>query len=294
MPVRSLNALRVFEVVARNLSFSRAAEHLSMSQGAVSYQIRRLEDELGFELFDRSGRAVRMTEAGLEFKVVATRVLAEIDETAMLLRRREQRELVIGVSTYFGSRWLSPRLMRFIVSHPNIILRFQAMVGQIELAGTGVDVAVVWGSKEHFAAGHELLLESNVTPMCGRQVAETLTNKSLDDWLSGLTLIHDDETRDAWQKWLSLAGLSDKHGRRGPLIPDPNMRVQAVIDGQGLALFDDLVGADVRSGSLVVPTNIELGGYGYFLSVSPYSAHRQDVAALLEWLRRESLELLSA
>ena len=129
--------------------------------------------------------------------------------------------------------------------------------------------------------------------MCGRLVAETLTHKSLNDWLSGLTLIHDDETRDAWQKWLSLAGLSDRHGRRGPLIPDPNLRVQAVVDNQGLALFDDLVSSEVRSGSLIVPTNIELGGYGYFLSVSPYSAHRQDVAALLEWLRRESLEPLS-
>jgi DNA-binding transcriptional LysR family regulator len=90
MKVRSLNALRVFAAVVPLLSFSRGATSLSMSQGAVSYQIKRLEDELGFKLFDRVGRSVRLTEAGAEFHAIASRVLGEIDDTAAQLRRRDQ------------------------------------------------------------------------------------------------------------------------------------------------------------------------------------------------------------
>jgi DNA-binding transcriptional LysR family regulator len=288
MTVRSLNALRVFEAVVPLLNFSRAATSLSMSQGAVSYQIKRLEDELGFKLFDRVGRSVRLTAAGAEFHAIASRALGEIDDTAARLRRRDQSELVVGVSTYFGSRWLSPRLMRFIAKHPRITLRFQVMVAQTQLAGTGVDVAVVWGSSEQLDRDYELLLKSRVTPMCGRHTAKALSKKPFGKLLGRQTLIHDDETRDAWQRWLSYAGLSDVHGLQGPIIPDPNMRVQAVIDDQGISIFDDLVASELASGLLLTPHPVWLDGYGYHLVIAEDLGRRKDVAALLDWLRLEA------
>jgi DNA-binding transcriptional LysR family regulator len=288
MQIRSLNALRVFEAVVPLLNFSRAAANLSMSQGAVSYQIKRLEDELGFKLFERRGRSVRLTEAGADFYVIASRVLSEIDDAAMRLRRRDQAELVVGVSTYFGSRWLSPRLMRFISKYPQVTLRLQAMVAQTQLTGTGVDIAVVWGSSEQLAPEYELLLRSRVTPMCGRLVAKGLSKKHFAKLLGRQTLIHDDETRDAWQRWLNHAGLSDVHGLQGPIIPDPNMRVQAVIDDQGIALFDELVSNELSNGLLLTPHPVWLDGYGYHIVIADDRSRRKDVAALLDWLRAEA------
>jgi LysR family glycine cleavage system transcriptional activator/LysR family transcriptional regulator of beta-lactamase len=178
--------------------------------------------------------------------------------------------------------------MRFISKYPKITLRFQAMVAQIQLAGTGVDVAVVWGSSEQLAADYEFLLQSRVTPMCGRLTAKALSKRTFGKQLGRQTLIHDDETRDAWQRWLNHAGLSDIHGLQGPIIPDPNMRVQAVVDDQGIALFDDLVSDELSGGRLLTPHPVWLDGYGYHIVIAEDLGRRKDVAALLDWLRAEA------
>jgi DNA-binding transcriptional LysR family regulator len=86
----------------------------------------------------------------------------------------------------------------------------------------------------------------------------------------------------------SYARLSDRHGRRGPIIPDPNMRVQAVIDGQGVALFDDLVKGEVSSGQLAIPSPVTLSGFGYYLVVAEHAGYRKEVLALLDWLKAEA------
>jgi DNA-binding transcriptional LysR family regulator len=288
MRLRSLNALRVFDVVASLLSFTGAAARLSMSQGAVSYRIRQLEAELGFDLFDRTGQSVRLTEAGVEFRAVTSRVLGEIDDTTIRLRRRGRRELILGASTYFGSRWLLPRLMQFTTTFPDIVLRLQPLAGGSLLMGTDVDVSVVWGSHEQFEGKYDLLLESTVTPMCGGGLAKMIAKAGLRNGLKDLTLIHEDETRDAWRKWLVQAGLNDRNARRGPIIPDPNMRVQAITDGQGLALFDELVSSEVERGLLVIPSPIRLRGYGYYLSVSDSTANRQQISAITTWLKQQA------
>jgi DNA-binding transcriptional LysR family regulator len=288
MRVRSLNALRVFDVVASLSSFSGAAVQLSMSQGAVSYRIRQLETELGFELFNRRGKSVQLTQAGDEFRAVTSRVLGEIDDATIRLRRRGRRELILGVTTYFGSRWLLPRLMQFTTAFPDIVLRVQPMAGGRLPLGSDVDVAVVWGSCEQLQGDHELLLESNVTPMCGAELGKSITQVGLRDGLRDLTLIHDDETRDAWRRWLVQAGLNDRQARRGPIIPDANMRVQAIIDGQGLALFDELVSTEVERGQLVIPSPITLAGFGYFLIVSESTANRETSSTMLAWLKQQA------
>lgn len=288
MQIRSLNALRVFDVVARLLSFSKAAQNLAMSQGAVSYRILRLEDELGFALFDRSARSVRLTAEGVELHLAVARLLHELDEVASRVRRRQRSELVLGVSTYFGSRWLSPRLMRFMLKHPEVKLRLQPMVAQPNLKDTDVDVAVVWGSHDTLGGDNELLLESSVTPMCGAAIEPQTEDRRDIDWLLNMTLIHEDETRDAWQKWLSYAGLNDQNARQGPVIPDPNMRVQALIDGQGLALLDELVSNEINQGLLVAPSNVSLSGFGYYIVVNEQSKGHPKVGALISWMQSEA------
>ena len=94
-------------------------------------------------------------------------------------------------------------------------------------------------------------------------------------------------THDAWRRWLNAAGLSDRRARRGPIIPDANMRVQAVIDEQGIALFDELVSDELHRGLLVAPSDVLLGGFGYYLAISDSRADRKEVAGLLKWLNNE-------
>jgi DNA-binding transcriptional LysR family regulator len=287
MALRSLNSLRVFDLVAALRSFSGAAERLALSQGAVSYRIKQLEDELGFGLFDRAEQPIKLTDAGAAFHLVTRRVLDEIDAAARLLQHRQTSHLTVGVSTYFGSRWLSPRLMRFVARYPDIVLRLQPTIGGADLARADVDIAIVWGTHEDLQSSHELLLRSAVTPMCGPVLAQSIAAR-LQDGLRGLMLIHEDETHDAWRKWLGLARLSDRHARRGPIVPDSNMRVQAVIDNQGLALFDELVSDELERGQLVAPSTVTLGGFGYYLVVDNPGALRAPVATFLDWLREEA------
>jgi LysR family glycine cleavage system transcriptional activator len=288
MRLRSLNALRVFDVVASLSSFSGAASQLSMSQGAVSYRIKQLEGELGFDLFDRHGQTIKLTDAGVEFRSVTSRVLREIDDATVRLRRLGRRELIVGVSTYFGSRWLLPRLTQFTTAFPDIVLRIQPTEGGSLLLGGDIDLAVVWGSCEEFEAKHELLFGSTVSPMCGSELGKAISKSGLGKDLKDLTLIHEDETGEAWRRWLDEAGLSDRAARRGPIIPDANMRVQAIIDNQGLALFDELVRSEIDRGLLVVPNAPTLSGYGYYLVANGSGSDRGQVAAMLTWLKQQA------
>ncbi|HEY3739633.1 MAG TPA: LysR family transcriptional regulator, partial [Bryobacteraceae bacterium] len=194
MSIRSLNALRVFDVVASLMSFSGAARQLTMSQGAVSYRIKQLEAELGLTLFDRAGSSIKLTEAGEEFRRTTRRVLDEIDYAARFLRRRATPEVVVGVSTYFGSRWLSPRLIRFLTKHPDVVLRLQPTFGDSALTSADVDAAIVWGSHDRFKGRYKLLFESTVTPMTGPKLAKTISVAGMRGGLKGVPLIHDDET----------------------------------------------------------------------------------------------------
>jgi DNA-binding transcriptional LysR family regulator len=215
-------------------------------------------------------------------------VLGEIDYAAQSLRRRATPEVVVGVSTYFGSRWLSRRLGRFLTKHPDVVLRLQPTIGDSALTSADVDVAVVWGSHDRFRPLYQLLLESKVTPMTGSKLAKTIAASGMQGGLKGISLIHDDETREAWRRWLSAAGLNDRGVRRGPIIPDANMRVQAIIDGQGIALFDELVSNELDRGLLVAPSDVFLGGFGYYLAVADLRTGRREVEALLQWLNEEA------
>lgn len=274
-------------MVAALLSFSEAARRLAMSQGAVSYRIKRLELELGVPLFERNGSSIRLTAAGEEFGRTSRRVLEELDDTARSLRRRAAREVVIGMSTYFGARWLSPRLIRFLTRHPDISLRLQPTLGDSALMTSDIDLAVVWGSHDRFQSRHRCLFESTVTPMVGPTLAKKLAATGLSNGLKAVPLIHDDETHEAWRRWLTTAGLSDRGARPGPIIPDANMRVQAIIDEQGIALFDELVSDELSRGRLVAPSEVTLAGFGYYLIVDKQSPLRPELKSVLDWFAEE-------
>ena len=142
------DALRIFVLAAQHESLSDAAEQLHLTKGAVSHQIKRLEDELGFKVFDRHSRGISLSVKGRELLTHAEVAFNDIEQNISHLRGSADKSLTIGVTTYFASRWLSPRLTGFMHTHPDIRLRIQPMIDLQNFAGEEVDLAIRWGNGE--------------------------------------------------------------------------------------------------------------------------------------------------
>ncbi|NNF78461.1 MAG: LysR family transcriptional regulator, partial [Rhizobiales bacterium] len=133
MRFRSFHRVPIFEAIARLGSFSAAADEVGLTKGAVSYQIKQLEAELGFPVFQRLARGIQLTAQGADLLSTARSALETIERKIEHLRKAEDRILTIGVTTYFASRWLSPRLMEFMLMHPGVRLRIQPMIDLLNL-----------------------------------------------------------------------------------------------------------------------------------------------------------------
>ena len=171
--------------------------------------------------------------------------------------------ITIGMSTYFASRWLLPRLMTFMAGHPRIGLRLQPLIDLIDLRAHGIDMAIRWGKGEWTDMEIEPLLPCPAFPTAGAAIAGRVAEAGLAAALADIPLLHDRDGSAAWLDWHQAAGLAYRSTRDDLVIPDPNVRVQAVIDGQGMALNDALVAAELATGKLFPISAIELSDYGY-------------------------------
>jgi len=282
----ALAALRAFEAVARHASFTRAAEELGVTQGAVSYQVRELEGELGLALFRREGRGIRTTEAAERLLPAFRRALAEIaDAIAAVAPAGAEPRLTVALSTYFAAHWLSKRLGGFSQRHPTIRIRLQ----HPEFSAFGADeadMAIRWarGDWKPRDLTAEFLFGASITPVCspGLRAGPPRLVEPAD--IPRHTLLRDEVTREAWAEWWKLAGIAQPIPAREVTINDPNVYIQAAIDGQGIALGDALLADDIALGRLVEPFAPRLEGYGYFL-VHPRDAPLRPAAqAFRDWI----------
>lgn len=283
----SLYALHIFEAAARHENFTRAAEEFRISQGAVSHQIRALEADLGVALFHRAGRAVRVTEQGADLARAMRDGLAMIRtqiERIALSTRDAPPEVKVATTTYFASRWLSVRLGGFMRDFPGVGVSI--VHRPADHADNPAPIEIRWGDGVWDAPSSELLFETPLQPVCAPQLLVDPTRRADVGMLAAHPLLHDSETHSAWQHWLGAAGYGGLVSPRGPTIADPNVRMQAAVDGQGFALADDLLAAELQSGALVAPFGEGIGGYGYYLLL-----HQDPLdpaqAAFTEWLRHE-------
>ena len=283
---RHYDTLRLFSEIARYKSFSDAADGMNMTKGAVSYQIKTLEGDLGIRLFTRAARGVELTPEGRQLMTVARAHFQQIEAELAVLRGRTEQTLVVGMSSYFASRWLSPRLMGFMQDHPEIQLRIQPMTSLFELERQGVDIAIRWGAGQWDDAQITPFLPLPAWPVGNRAAHEAITHLGISHAINGLTLLRDHDDSDAWSDWLTVAGLPHQARRDTLIIPDPNVRVQGVIDGQGLALMDDLVARELAEEQLFRLSDYELSSYGYFLARPWAATANPAVDAFVEWLLR--------
>ncbi|MER9702237.1 transcriptional regulator GcvA [Mesorhizobium sp. M0146] len=229
----SLNALKAFEAAARHESFTRAADELSVTQGAVSHQVKALELELGVRLFDRERQKLKITRAGLSYLEV---VRDAFDRIALGTERIQHLSragaLTVSTSPDFAAKWLVNRLGRFSETHLDIDLRISATMHHVDFAREDVDLAVRHGDGNW--AGHDVvrLCSEQLFAVCCPKLHQRIREPS--DVLK-FPLLHLDDRKD-WSKWLEAAGVVDAELSYGPVLNRASMVIDAAVDGQGVAL----------------------------------------------------------
>ncbi len=288
MRFHSYHSLRLFNVVAGHRSLTAAAKALNLSKGAVSYQISRLEDELGFSLFNRAHRGIALTDKGAALLQSSQAAFSDIERSISQLREQDAAHLTIGLSTYFASRWLSPRLMGFMAAYPTVGLRLQPLVDLIDLPSHQIDLAIRWGKGDWRDLRSECLFACPAKATAGASIAAQVEQRGLQAVLGEEALLQDRDGSKAWQEWHQAAGFPYRPSPQDLVIPDPNVRVQAVIDGQGVALNDDLVAAEIKAGQLFQIADTQLEDYGYYLVYPKGAMQHKAVRQFRDWLHQEA------
>lgn len=289
MPFRNFDSLHVFDTVARHLSFTNAARELNLTKGAISYQIRRLEDELGFAVFHRRHRSIALTDNGTKLWRTSQVAFHDLRREITALQGHAENRITIAMSTYFASRWLSPRLMHFITTHSGIGLRLQPQIDLTDLDRFEIDLAIRWGNGDWNDMQIEQLFTCPAFPTANTELAARIATTDLQTALQDIALLHDRDNSTAWREWHEAAGIAFRASRNDLVIPDPNVRVQAVIDGQGLALNDGLVNDELVARRLIHISPIRLENYGYHLAYRKGALDNPALAAFRDWIRSEAI-----
>jgi LysR family transcriptional regulator, glycine cleavage system transcriptional activator len=295
-PMPPLNALRAFEAAARHLSLTRAAQELHVTAGALSHQIRGLEELLGLTLFERRARSIALTTAGKLLYPGLQAGFMQIREAVAALTDLD-RVLVISTPPGFTAKWLARRLYRFSSAHPEIDARVSSSVGIANFTTDGVDVAVrslPVGTSVDPAHVMEPLIESNLVPVCSPRLLQEHGPVDGPQALARLPLIHDDTlaglTRaPSWTDWLAAAGVSGIDVNRGLRFNSSDHALDATEEGAGVLLAYDLLAYDeLRTGRLVIPVPFTLNSGRAYHFVSPRGRNdHPHVRAFRTWLIEE-------
>ena len=285
-----LNALRAFEAAARHLSFKRAAGELNVTPGAISQQIKRLETDLGIELFERLPTSLQLTSAGQEYFAVARKAFERISEVTERLGARDRKATTLTVSVLpaFAIKWLVPRLGRFHEQHPDIEVRITTSTHLVDFARDDVDIAIRHGLGEYRGLRSWRLLSEDLIPVCSPKLLKGPHRlRSIED-LRHHTLLHDRDRRD-WSLWLKAANVSGVDATRGPSFTDEAAMLEAAIQGQGIALGrSTLIERDVESGRLVKLFEVRLPNeFAYHVVCPEAKSDRPKLVAFREWLLDE-------
>ena len=282
-----LSALRPFEAAARLESFSRAAEELHLTHGAVSRQVRALEEHVGAALFLRHGKRVALTPAGRAFAERVRAALQEILEAAEAASGvRRGNRLTVSVLPSFASRWLMPRLIRFMDAHPAIEVNIVASTALANFATDEVDVAIRFGKGPWPGLACEAFLEDEWFPVASPKMNRGKLPKEPKDLLR-VRLMRED--RDAWQQWFAAAGVALDEPLAGPLFNDSTYSLQAAARGEGVALARrSIVGEDLERGTLkrLFKVSVPTRERYWFVSRKELAA-TPNVKAFKSWVKSE-------
>jgi LysR family transcriptional regulator, glycine cleavage system transcriptional activator len=297
-PMPPLNALRAFEAAARHLSLTRAAVELHVTPGALSHQIRGLEELLGRKLFERRARAIALTPAGKLLYPGLQTGFAQISEAVEGLGpQRVERVLVISAPPGFTAKWLVPRLYRFTGANPEIDVRVSSSVAYADFAADGVDVAVrnlPVDARADSTLVIEKLIELSVVPVCAPRLVAAHGPFARPEALRRVPLIHDETlvhlpAYPTWPVWFKAVGVAGADVSRGLRFNSTDHALDAASEGVGVLLAHDLPAYDdLRTGRLVVPVGPALStGRAYYFACPKSRGERPHVRAFRAWVKQE-------
>lgn len=285
MRLPNLKSLSMFDAAARHLNFQRAADELSLTQGAVAQQVRHLEADLGQVLFVRKARGLELTKVGGEYHQSVRRALQIIHEATEKLRPTGL-SLSISVTPSFASKWLVSRLTRFEALHPEIDLQIQASEGLADFKSDGVDLAIRLGEISSVGDSRtELLTGIVLLAVCSPAYADRVTSvEGVADY-AGLKLIQD--SHKYWQRLFEEEGLVLP--KRVMQFNQTALSIDAAVNGQGVALAPYLLVHDeIKQGRLINVREIPMPDrYGYYIVYPAKEKVNQTLNAVIAWLRAE-------
>ena len=280
----STTGLRTFEVAAKLLNFTRAAEELNLTQGAISHQIRELEEILGVRLFDRRHRGLDLTDAGRIYLIHAREALESLRAGAEALGKRDA-VLTVTVSPNFANKWLVPRLGNFTAAHPEVDLRISASRRHTDFAADGIDLAVRHGTGDWPHLHVQRLCPEEIFPVCGPALLTPGALLTRPGDLRRHTLLHDRD-RAGWRQWLIAFDVPPDIADQGPVFSDTSLAIDAAVAGQGVALARSALAIhDLKGGRLVRPMQESLpAAFAYWIVCPKASANESKIAIFREWL----------
>lgn len=287
LSVPSLSALAAFEAAARHGSFTRVAEELNLTQGAVSRQIALLEQNLGLKLFERVKKRVSLTPAGGAYAAEVRDGLSRLAAATLsaMAFRGGAGLLHLAILPTFGTRWLIPRLPRFTEAHPGVTINFSTKLVPFDFAHDAADAAIHFGLPVWPGARLHRLMGEEVVPVAAPALVARAGLKEAADLLRQPLLQQSTRPR-AWANWLEQQGLPPERALMGPRFEQFAMVAQAAVAGLGVAIVPRiLVEEELRSGALVIPVDRPVrGSEGYYLVYPEAKASLPAVVAFRDWL----------
>lgn len=292
----SLDLIRGFEAAARQMSFTRAAAELHVTQSAVSRQIKTLEDHLGLKLFTRLNRALKLTADGEALYATAQAVMRQLEEaTARLAARGDDRLLTVTTPVSFAALWLVPRLARFRKVHPGSDVRLAATNDVANLERDRIDIAIRFMEPRAAPAGAVPLTGEEVFPVCSPALLLERARplKKPADLARHVMLHYDDPAGQwpwlNWSQWLDAFSLRELKTAGIAHYSHYDQLINAAIEGEGVALGrNPLIKRFLKSGALVAPfQNRIAASREYFIIVASHAAGRPPVQRFVTWLHQE-------
>jgi LysR family glycine cleavage system transcriptional activator len=300
-----LNALKAFEAAARHLSVTKAALELNVSAGAVSHQIRNLEEHLGVQLFHRLNHGLSLTAAGQAALPLMREGFGRLAEAVQQMRGGHRQDaLRVAAPPSFAAKWLVGRLSRFAALHPGLDIMLSANQDTIDEgrsaeAGNGafraqdIDLAIWFGTGQYPGCRVEKLFAVSAVPLCSPRLLTGEDVLRRPDDLRHHTLLHDDTAyaeRPDWGAWLAAMDVRGVDASRGLRFNHAALALEAAAEGQGVALsLRVLALADLATGRLVMPFEFGLPLRSAYYIVSPEAiADRPDTVAFRQWLLAEA------
>ncbi|WP_144138871.1 LysR family transcriptional regulator [Paraburkholderia sp. BCC1884] len=283
----SLIALRFFEETARHMSFNRAATALCVTQGAVSRQIKLLEESLGAKLFERDHKGIRLTQAGSQFLPCLSEAFDTIERGfRQITAAKGRRRLVVSVPPTFATQWFSPRLGSLAVELPDVEL-------SIRTEPSGDCHCTIRFGRHALPEAHSelLMMERHVLVGAPRLLGESLD--TLLDRMPALHVLHNDARLELWPNWLAKANLPARYADNGIEFSTLEQAIRAAGKGAGLAIVDrNMIVDELVDGKLAQFSDIEvIGPFGYWLDMAPRHAALEHVQAFGAWMREEVLKM---